>query len=600
MNFIKKMCLFMLATAFMMVGTGGQEANAICAPVQTPYTIPNPTLNDVVINGATLTKEGYLSASVLIPEEYSDYIEIVFLSKDGKEARRAKVDSIINMKTVQQTVLGKDGKNYTVSMKLGDIVISARNLPMNITDFITFRDNYMAKLEARNYDPKNTGAISIAPEPGCRNQTLTSSAQPIGYINSMASFPGKVNVNQDGTITITLQTQPAYANAKIYLVVIDVDGKEVKRVAIDPKKPRITANDLALQPGNYSIIIELSSGEDTIKSVPVKWTVSNGSGAQSQGNTSGLGNGTFPGGVEVTQNGTIRIIIQKQSYSSSTKFYLVITDLYGKEVKRTRVYPSNPRVSLSSKSLVPGAYILQMEMVDGSDKVLRSSSVTWTIPQPQLSIPSGDEFPGTIIVNGDGTFTFTITTKSVNKNYDFFVVLLDVDGDEIQRFKFDPAKPITKTIKEMNIQTGGYYLVIEVVDPKTGSKATSNPKFTTYNETQDIIVLVDDQLQKYDQSPVNVDGRTMVPLRAIFEALGAKVEWDGATQTVTATKDDINISLTINSNEALVNGKKVTLDVPAQLINEKTMVPVRFVSEALGADVQWDNYSRSVIIKNKE
>ncbi|TMV51647.1 copper amine oxidase N-terminal domain-containing protein [Paenibacillus mesophilus] len=152
----------------------------------------------------------------------------------------------------------------------------------------------------------------------------------------------------------------------------------------------------------------------------------------------------------------------------------------------------------------------------------------------------------------------------------------------------------------MNIQTGGYYLVIEVVDPKTGSKATSNPKFTTYNETQDIIVLVDDQLQKYDQSPVNVDGRTMVPLRAIFEALGAKVEWDGATQTVTATKDDINISLTINSNEALVNGKKVTLDVPAQLINEKTMVPVRFVSEALGADVQWDNYSRSVIIKNKE
>jgi len=90
--------------------------------------------------------------------------------------------------------------------------------------------------------------------------------------------------------------------------------------------------------------------------------------------------------------------------------------------------------------------------------------------------------------------------------------------------------------------------------------------------------------------------RTLVPLRAIFEALGATVDWDGATQTVTAKKDSDVIKLQIGSNEMTVNGKTVTLEVPAQLINGRTMVPVRAIAEAFGAEVYWDAATRTVKI----
>lgn len=93
-----------------------------------------------------------------------------------------------------------------------------------------------------------------------------------------------------------------------------------------------------------------------------------------------------------------------------------------------------------------------------------------------------------------------------------------------------------------------------------------------------------------------VQGRFVVPMRAIFEALGAGVDWDGDTGTVTGIKDDICIKLTINSKAATVNNKAVELDVPATIIDGRTYVPTRFVSEALGANVEWDGKIRMALI----
>lgn len=597
MNFFKRISLFILAVTFMAVGLGVKEASAYCtAPLFEPVT---PTLAEVFITNATPTKEGTLTAYVMVQDGYDKYMELVFTRKDGEEVSRVKIDNIINMKTKKQTVDGRDGKQYSVTMKWGTIKVSAGSLPLPLADFIAAKDSYTIRLETSNYVPSTTKSPlpAVIYDASCSQTTLTSADQPISLANT--PFPGKVEVKQDGTIIITLEKQDNYADAKIFLVVVDGSNREVKRIAIDTKNPRVSASDLALPSGAYLIYMELTYGTDSIQSVPVHWTIPVQSSGPSPVGTVGSGYGAFPGGVEVTENGAIRITIQSGSYDSAAKFYLVISDSTGKEVKRIRVYPNNPRVSLSSKSLNQGVYTVEMEMINGSVKV-RSNPVTWTIAPPQISIPSGDDFPGTIIVNPDGTYTVTVTLKTINKNYDFYVVVWDADGNEIKRIKFDPNKPFGNTLDGLKLLTGGYYIVIEVTDPKTGGKATSKPTFTTYNGTQGIIVLIDDQLQQYDQTPVNVDGRTMVPLRAIFEALGAKVEWDGATQTVTATKDDTTVVLTINSNEAWVNGKKVLLDVPAKLINENTMVPIRFVSEALGANVEWDNYSQSVIIRNKE
>ncbi len=100
----------------------------------------------------------------------------------------------------------------------------------------------------------------------------------------------------------------------------------------------------------------------------------------------------------------------------------------------------------------------------------------------------------------------------------------------------------------------------------------------------------------FPQPPVMVDDRVLVPLREIFEALGAVVDWDDATQSVTSTKDSTTVTLAIGSNILHKNGNEIYLDVPAQLINDKTMVPVRAVSKALGSNVDWDEDTNTVII----
>ena len=93
-----------------------------------------------------------------------------------------------------------------------------------------------------------------------------------------------------------------------------------------------------------------------------------------------------------------------------------------------------------------------------------------------------------------------------------------------------------------------------------------------------IKVKVGGELIKFDVLPQIINDRTMVPLRAIFEALGATVNWNGETQTVTSTKGDTTISLTINNPTMYVNGESVTLDSPACLVDGRTLVPLRAVS----------------------
>ena len=102
--------------------------------------------------------------------------------------------------------------------------------------------------------------------------------------------------------------------------------------------------------------------------------------------------------------------------------------------------------------------------------------------------------------------------------------------------------------------------------------------------------------QKLDVSTTMESGTTLVPLRAIFQALGATVDWDASTQTVTAVKDGTTVKLQIGSSTAYKNGQPVTLQVPGKIIQGNTMVPLRFVSESLGANVDWDGSTQTITI----
>lgn len=112
-----------------------------------------------------------------------------------------------------------------------------------------------------------------------------------------------------------------------------------------------------------------------------------------------------------------------------------------------------------------------------------------------------------------------------------------------------------------------------------------------------IKVALDGEYLRFDQPPVNIDGRVLVPMRVIFEAMGADVQWDGSKQKVAAVLGNKKIELFIGDTSAYLNGAKHTLDVPARIINGRTMVPVRFVSESLEAAVNWEQGSKSVVIK---
>ncbi len=112
----------------------------------------------------------------------------------------------------------------------------------------------------------------------------------------------------------------------------------------------------------------------------------------------------------------------------------------------------------------------------------------------------------------------------------------------------------------------------------------------------DISVFINAAEVEFDVPPVIVDGRTLVPLRAIFEALGASVEWDNNTRSVLSERAGSSVSLTVGSNLMKVNGVDKILDVPAQIIQDRTLVPVRAISEAFECSVEWDNSTRSVLI----
>ncbi len=95
---------------------------------------------------------------------------------------------------------------------------------------------------------------------------------------------------------------------------------------------------------------------------------------------------------------------------------------------------------------------------------------------------------------------------------------------------------------------------------------------------------------------INSAGRTMLPFRFIGEALGAQVGWDGNTRTVSYRLGSKHLFLQIGSTTAYLNGQAVNLDSAPQLVNNRTVVPLRLVSELLGARVDWDDASRRVTV----
>jgi hypothetical protein len=109
-------------------------------------------------------------------------------------------------------------------------------------------------------------------------------------------------------------------------------------------------------------------------------------------------------------------------------------------------------------------------------------------------------------------------------------------------------------------------------------------------------IQIDGKNISFDVPPTIENGRTLVPARAILEALGAEVQWDENTQTLYARSETSNIKLTINSLDAYVNDIIIPLDVAPQIVHDRVLVPLRFVSVAFGSQVDWDDSTQLISI----
>lgn len=115
----------------------------------------------------------------------------------------------------------------------------------------------------------------------------------------------------------------------------------------------------------------------------------------------------------------------------------------------------------------------------------------------------------------------------------------------------------------------------------------------------DITVKIGEQPIVFDVPPQIINNRTMVPMRKIFETLGATVEWNPSTKTIKAEKAHTTITLTIDDPKMSVNDNIVTLDVPACLVNNRTFVPIRAIAEAFKTEVSWDETTKTVSISSE-
>ena len=118
----------------------------------------------------------------------------------------------------------------------------------------------------------------------------------------------------------------------------------------------------------------------------------------------------------------------------------------------------------------------------------------------------------------------------------------------------------------------------------------------SYFTSADLLVMADGKYLDFDVAPTIINDRTMVPMRNIFEYLGAEIAWDGETKTIIAKSGEDIITMQIGQSFFFLNDQKIELDSPSVILNDRTLVPVRAISEALKREVAYNAKTRTVII----
>ena len=178
-----------------------------------------------------------------------------------------------------------------------------------------------------------------------------------------------------------------------------------------------------------------------------------------------------------------------------------------------------------------------------------------------------------------------VLLQSDNHLYGRFILF----GEEVSSERFDELSQEWGTA-----EVGSSFTFLDQTAQILAMQATTTPALTQNNP---ITVTIDNTPVNFaDQPPVIVDNRTLVPVRGVFEALDFDVSWNEQARQATLSRANATIVITIDSATFTTNGVSHTLDVPAQIIGGRTMLPIRAVLESVGYDLAWDEATRTVII----
>lgn len=143
------------------------------------------------------------------------------------------------------------------------------------------------------------------------------------------------------------------------------------------------------------------------------------------------------------------------------------------------------------------------------------------------------------------------------------------------------------------------YLICQSIGTIQAQTLIMDGKQVEYNLPTISLYVNQQKVQTQVMDPIQLNNRVLVPAREVFEAMGATVGWDNILKKSTIQYKNQTIVLTMNDTNATINGTQVSMDVPGKIINDKVMIPIRFVSEAMGMNVEWDSNNYAVRIDEK-
>ena len=311
------------------------------------------------------------------------------------------------------------------------------------------------------------------------------------------------------------------------------------------------------------------------------------------------------------KNGVPQTEIETDEYTATVAWSPEVTDKFGYSTVYTATITITPKANYTVKGIAENGYTVSGAQTVTNEADSATITAVYAATGSKSSGARGSTKRYTVSFNTNGGNKITSQTVAkdnsvkeptapIKENFEFAGWYTDKELTT----KYDFTEKVTKSFTlyakwtEQKQENGGSE---DVVNNNSGNenKESSNTIVLTIDEHD---ALVYGTTKTNDVAPKVVNDRTMLPARFIAENLGATVEWDGEKQLVTITgknekQEDVTILITIGSDYAKVNGEDVKLDSPAFVENDRTYTPIRFISENLGATVEWNETEQTVTIQ---